>query len=121
MECKICGSKNSEVVYKGIIRDGRFGNYTKEDVEIYKCSQCGARCHENCSSSELYESSEYRQKMGEKITDYEVLHDREVLDKLNYTGSFTDCWGRTYRGFQKKTMGKRIPYICLFGGGIKRL
>lgn len=87
MECKICGSKNNKIEYKGKIRDGSFGNYTKDDVEIYKCCSCGAMYHENMRSSEFYEGSEYRQKMGENTGDYEVLHDREVLEKLNYTGT----------------------------------
>lgn len=87
MECKICGSKNYKIEYKGKIRDGSFGNYTKDDVEIYKCCSCGAMYHENMRSSEFYESSEYRQKMGENTGDYEVLHDRDVLEKLNYTGT----------------------------------
>lgn len=43
--------------------------------------------HENVRSKEFYESSEYRQKMGENTADYEALHDREVLEKLNYTGT----------------------------------
>lgn len=87
MECKICGSKDYKIEYKGKIRDGFFGNYTKDDVKIYKCCTCGAMYHENERSREFYESSEYREKMGEGTDRYEALHDREVLEKLNYTGT----------------------------------
>jgi len=87
MECKICGSRKSEVIYKGIIRDGSFGNYTKNDVEIHQCLDCGAIYHENSRDAQFYESDEYRQKMGEETDDYASLHDKEVLDKLLITGT----------------------------------
>ena len=87
MECLICGNKASKVVYKGVIRDGAFGNYTKHDVEMHQCRKCGAIFHENSRNKTFYESSEYRERMGQKTDDYAALHDREVLDKLNYTGT----------------------------------
>lgn len=87
MECRICGNKDSQVVYKGRIRDGAFGNYTNHDVEMHQCQKCGAIYHECSRDKEFYESSEYREKMGQKTDDYAVLHDKEVLDKLNYTGT----------------------------------
>ena len=88
MECKICGCKDSKQIYNGTIRDGIFGNYTQKPVEMWQCCSCGAIYHENITkSASYYESVEYREKMGEKPGDYEALHDREVLEKLNYTGT----------------------------------
>lgn len=89
MECKICGSKESKIIYHGRIRDGRFGNETKEDVDIYRCLSCGAMYHKSVKEDEadFYGSDQYRESMGEKPDDYEQLHDKEVLEKLNYTGT----------------------------------
>lgn len=89
MKCKICGCKNSKVVYKGIIRDGSFGQYTSEEAEIYQCDECGAIYHENVRADEqdFYKSEHYRESMGERIEDYDSLHDKEVLEKLKYTGT----------------------------------
>ena len=89
MECKICGNKEYRIVYEGIIRDGCFGKYTKEAVSIYQCGKCGAMYHKNKKADDeaFYESEKYRESMGEKIDDYELLHDKEVLEKLQYTGT----------------------------------
>lgn len=89
MECKICGNKEYRIVYEGIIRDGCFGKYTKEAVSIYQCGKCGAMYHKNKKADDeaFYESEKYRESMGEKINDYELLHDKEVLEKLQYTGT----------------------------------
>ena len=87
MECRICGNKVSDVIYQGVIRDGTFGNYTKEEVEMHQCRGCGAIYHENNRGKQFYESSQYREKMGQRTDDYAALHDKEVLDKLNYTGT----------------------------------
>lgn len=89
MECRICGSKEYETVYQGIIRDGCFGKYTKETVSVYKCHKCGAMYHENVKGigETFYESGKYREDMDETIDGYELLHDKEVLEKLQYTGT----------------------------------
>lgn len=87
MECKICGCKDSKIVYKGKIREGVFGNYTIDDIGIYQCEDCGAIYHENTKNEGFYKSEEYRESMGEKISEYEFLHDKEVLEKFRYTGT----------------------------------
>ncbi|MBP3458858.1 MAG: class I SAM-dependent methyltransferase [Lachnospiraceae bacterium] len=119
MGCKICGCKESKIIYKGVIRDGRFGNYTKEDVEIYQCRECGAMYHESIQGNEeeFYQSEKYRESMGEKTDDYEKLHDREVLEKLNYTGTEVfrnkvvadiGCAGGSFLDFVKGAASKCI-------------
>lgn len=87
MECKICGNKKSDVIYKGRIRDGALGNYTQDEVEMIQCRGCHAIYHKNNRGKEFYESCEYREKMGQRTEDYTLLHDKEVLDKLKYTGT----------------------------------
>ena len=87
MKCTICGCGDSKIIYQGRIRDGAFGNYTAEDISIYQCQECGVIYHENTKKDEFYKSVGYRESMGEKIGEYEILHDKEVLDKFRYTGT----------------------------------
>lgn len=91
MKCKICGSCNIKSIYNGIIRDGGLGQYTKEAVEVFQCNDCDVIWHENKISNveEYYETEEYRNELegsSEEEKFYE-LHDKETLDKLNYTGT----------------------------------
>ena len=89
MNCLICGFDKSKVVYNGIIRDGKFGNYTNHNVDIYKCEKCGVMYHIDLNKNipDFYTSDAYRTKMGQTVDQYETIHDKEVLDKLNYTGT----------------------------------
>lgn len=89
--CKICGSKNNSIVYNGLIRNGGLGKYTAKNIKIYQCWQCKVIWHENQIDDvqKYYESTEYRNEL-EGSSEEEIfyqLHDRETLDKLNYTGT----------------------------------
>ncbi len=91
MACKICGSVHTSIIYDGIIRNGGLGHYTKENVLIWQCSDCGIIWHENLfeDMDSYYVSEEYRQSLEgstEEARFYE-LHDKETLDKLRYTGT----------------------------------
>lgn len=92
MKCRLCGCKNIHIVYDGLIRNGGLGKYTKENVQIYQCSNCGVIYHEKVEVENIqdyYESKKYRNSL-EGSSDEEVfykLHDRETLDKLQYTGT----------------------------------
>lgn len=89
MKCRICGCEEHKIIYSGMIRDGCFGKYTQRAVDIYQCGGCGVMHHDDTRTDdqEFYESEKYRESMGEKIDDYESLHDKEVLEKLQYTGT----------------------------------
>lgn len=89
MKCRICGCEEHKIIYSGMIRDGCFGKYTQRAVDIYQCGGCGVMHHDDTRTDdqEFYESEKYRESMGEKIDDYELLHDKEVLEKLQYTGT----------------------------------
>lgn len=91
MKCKICGGNNIKSIYNGVIRDGGLGKYTKDCVEILQCSDCDVIWHKNKIDDveEYYETEEYRRDLegsSEEEKFYE-LHDKETLDKLNYTGT----------------------------------
>lgn len=90
MKCKLCGSLNTEITYKGLIRDGGLGKYTNKDVEMYKCSECGVIWHEPMlNNKNYYESQEYRQALEGTIDeqDFYKLHDKESYEKFTYTGT----------------------------------
>lgn len=91
MKCKICGGSNIKSIYNGVIRDGGLGQYTKDFVEIFQCNDCDVIWHESKINDfqKYYETEEYRKKLegsSEEEKFYE-LHDKETLDKLNYTGT----------------------------------
>lgn len=90
MKCSLCNGER-KIIYKGIIRNGGLGNYTEDDVFIYKCSDCGAIWHENkfADLDYYYESEKYRQSLEGSTAEkrFYELHDRETLDKFRYTGT----------------------------------
>lgn len=98
MKCKVCGGDKIKVAYKGLIRDGGLGKYTKEEVTMWQCKSCDVIWHDVLSDTKkYYESKEYRNKL-EGSSDAEIFykfHDKETFNKLQYTG--TDC-------FRHKTM-----------------
>lgn len=91
IKCKICGSENVEVIYNDLIRDGGLKKYTKNPVKMFQCKDCDIIWHENeiADVNVYYETEEYRNELegssDEKI--FYELHDKETLDKLNYTGT----------------------------------
>ena len=91
MKCKICGSENTDIIYNDLIRDGGLGQYTKKPIKIFQCKDCDVIWHENKIDDvkKYYETEEYRKELegsSEEEKFYE-LHDKETLDKLNYTGT----------------------------------
>lgn len=91
MKCKICGSENIDIIYNDLIRDGGLGQYTKKPIKIFQCKNCDVIWHDNeiADVKEYYETEEYRNELegsSEEEKFYE-LHDKETLDKLNYTGT----------------------------------
>lgn len=91
MKCKICGSENTDIIYNDLIRDGGLGQYTKKPIKIFQCKNCDVIWHDNeiADVKEYYETEEYRNELegsSEEEKFYE-LHDKETLDKLNYTGT----------------------------------
>lgn len=89
ISCRLCGKEVNTIVYHGKIRDGKVGNYTKVEMDIYQCSSCGVMFHEDCEDTEaLYETDEYRNKMGEDAEKslFDSIHDVENFEKFRYTG-----------------------------------
>jgi len=90
IKCKLCSS-NGKVIYNGLIRDGGLGKYTQKNVPIYQCEKCSVIWHENqfLNVSQYYESTEYRNSLegGAEEERFYQLHDKETLDKLQYTGT----------------------------------
>lgn len=90
MNCKVCGSEYVKIAYKGLVRDGGLGKYTKEPVTMWQCEECDVIWHDVFSDTkQYYESVEYRNSL-EGSSDTEIfyeLHDRETLDKFQYTGT----------------------------------
>lgn len=90
MECKICGNREAGITYKGLIRNGGLGQYTKEEVVMWQCAECDAIWHEPLiNNAEYYESQEYRQSLEgtSEEKDFYRMHDKENLDKFRYTGT----------------------------------
>ncbi len=90
MKCKVCGGNKIKTIYNGRIRDGGLGKYTEDAVAMWQCEDCDVIWHDILSDTkQYYESKEYRNSMegnSDAETFYE-LHDRETLDKFQYTGT----------------------------------
>lgn len=91
MECRLCGSSNTEIIYNGKIRNGGLGQYTNVDVKMYQCNDCNVIWHENMLEDikAYYESKEYRNSLEgtSEEEDFYRLHDKESMDKFRYTGT----------------------------------
>ncbi len=90
MKCKLCGAKSIGITYKGVIRDGQFGNFTRQEIEIYQCNECGVMWHERVEEgTDFYESEKYRVKVEgtSDVGHFYMIHDRESLDKFKITGT----------------------------------
>lgn len=122
MICKICRSEKCKVIYKGNLRKGCFGNKTQEIIPMYLCENCSCIWHENINEDleKYYGTETYRQDMGEKFAeDYYRYHDREVIDKLNYTGTDifrnkivadVGCAGGSFLDFVKGVSKKTLAF-----------
>ncbi|MCH4191445.1 MAG: class I SAM-dependent methyltransferase [Butyrivibrio sp.] len=91
MKCKICSSENIKVIYNDYIRNGEVGKITDQKYKMYQCDNCGVIWHDVIpdSNKEYYESEKYRKELENSadIESYYKIHDTEVLEKLNYTGT----------------------------------
>ena len=93
MQCKLCNSSDIKITYHGFIRDGKVCSKTPEEVDIYRCEECGAMWHNVGHDLEkYYETIEYRMDLEDTsdIEEFYKSHDFETLDKFKYTG--TDCF-----------------------------
>lgn len=89
MVCKVCGCNKVDIIYDDYIRKGAWGVLTKEKYKMYQCKSCQVIWHDRDDMKEFYESAEYRMEI-EKAADIESYyenHDKEVLEKLQYTGT----------------------------------
>lgn len=91
MNCRLCHGDHIKEIYCGRIRNGGIGQYTRQDVPIYQCVDCGVIWHETAEKNigQYYESAQYRESL-EGSTDIEAfygLHDKESSAKFIYTGT----------------------------------
>ena len=103
----ICGGKDSRLVYKGKIRDGKVGKLTKVDHEIVKCLSCGlVRLNNNPLSPDYYQTKQYRESYNSTADPSEYIkeHDSEQAERINKLGS----------GFFRNSI--ILDYGC--GGGV---
>lgn len=75
MRCRLCDGENVKTIYNGKIRDGGLGRYTKDDVPIFQCMDCGVIWHEDSRGDigSYYETEEYRNSLEGGVRGGEVL------------------------------------------------
>lgn len=94
--CEICGTNDWKEAYRGVIRDGSFGNLSDVDTVVAECGGCGIQRLEEqrCKDEDAYEGEDYRRLVGE-ATDaagYQSAHDGRMLKNLSL------LWPETLRG-----------------------
>lgn len=91
MGCMLCGGSDIKITYQGLIRDGGLGRYTKAPVTMWQCGNCGVIWHDPVIDDvgRYYESETYRNSLegSSDIEDFYRMHDKETLDKFQYTGT----------------------------------
>lgn len=65
--CEICGHSQWEMRYEGRIREGGFGNLSRETCYVARCPHCGIeRLNEKaCRNEEFYETGNYKNLINE--------------------------------------------------------
>ena len=85
--CRICNATEWQILYEGPIRIGKFGELSKEDHVVWKCSKCqsGFIALEPLN----YELSDYRDMVDDRDlpNHFYKLHDKEQADKLKMIGT----------------------------------
>ncbi len=91
MECRLCKGSHISIIYDGKIRNGGLGQYTRQDMPIYQCEDCGVIWHEkeDMNLEQYYESTQYRESLegNSDIEEFYRLHDKETMAKFAYTGA----------------------------------
>lgn len=121
MNCKICGSENCGIIYDDYIRDGAVETLTNQKYKMYQCGECGVIWHDinEKENAEFYQSEKYRLSLenDSAVGHYYELHDWEVLEKLQYTGTdiFRDktvadigCGGGSFLDFVSGVAAKTV-------------
>lgn len=87
VNCGICGGEPREPVYRGPIRNGRFGSLTRDDVSVLPCGECGV-LYLDQPAAVNYEAAEYRELVNADSSPdtYLRLHDPEQPLKLELLG-----------------------------------
>ncbi|MBM3555096.1 MAG: class I SAM-dependent methyltransferase [Alphaproteobacteria bacterium] len=93
--CEICGANAWTPVYRGPVRDGRFGK-AFADATVGRCGGCGVdRLEERaCFDDSLYEGEAYREALGEAtdVAGFMAEHDALQRHRLDFV------WPRFRRG-----------------------
>ena len=80
--CGICGHDDWQIAYRGVVRDGAFRNFSKDDCIVAKCLICGVeRLNETaCKDDVFYETEEYRRllKQPEDAAGFMEEHDLQL-------------------------------------------
>jgi 2-polyprenyl-3-methyl-5-hydroxy-6-metoxy-1,4-benzoquinol methylase len=85
--CVICGGSDWSPVFSGLIRDGSFGNMTRDEHTVYQCNGCAVQRLEEpaCKDDSFYAGKKYRELLGE-AADAEGFwekHDIHQIRNLN--------------------------------------
>lgn len=94
--CEICGAHNWQVIYKGFIRNGSFGNFSSSESRVFKCLDCGVQRLEedSCYEDSIYESDAYRSILNQN-TDAKGFFDEHDVLQLR---QLEQLWPESLRG-----------------------
>lgn len=86
MTCKLCKSKHLTELKKIRIREGVFGNITKEEFSIIQCEDCGIQYLEPFPSSDedYYSNDQYRSSYSPKELDPQEYFSTAANLQLDY-------------------------------------
>jgi SAM-dependent methyltransferase len=85
--CRICGDHGREVLYRGPIRVGRFGQRSAEPRTVWRCTGCGVGHLPGPSVD--YASGEYRALVdgSDSPEDFHRTHDPEQVERIRMLGT----------------------------------
>ena len=91
MECRLCGSNDTEIIYEGPVKTGLLDGYSAKNYPVYRCNNCRTIWNNAADdySVDYYESTEYRSRIetDSSVEEYYKNHDVDTLFKLKITGT----------------------------------
>lgn len=84
--CPICQSTAWTPMYQGVIRTGRFGQWSDASMTVWRCQGCGVGCLPGSAFD--YQADEYREAVDgcADIDGYRRMHDPDQAEKLAIVG-----------------------------------
>ena len=80
MNCPLCNSLQTNIIYNGYLRTGTFGKHTKEKHNVYSCSNCSCKFIDDTLPKSYYQTSDYREDYNNSLEITNFYKEHDIID-----------------------------------------